>query len=162
MINKDVCKSLERNNGNEILIWSWNNPIQRRISICVLLMVRKLWWLPRISVWPHSFSLIRSYVHSHIFFWLWRRNLVFLYIWHQILFLCFAEHLQGFHYISHFTVCPLNVPSHNDPLGLRVVQLVCFPPMIFCIYNHNRIVFVVCCLLLELVPFSDLANTFKP
>ena len=27
MINKDVLKSLARKNGNEIIIWSWNNPI---------------------------------------------------------------------------------------------------------------------------------------
>ena len=26
MINKDVRKSLARKNGNEILIWIWNNP----------------------------------------------------------------------------------------------------------------------------------------
>ena len=26
MINKDVRKKLARKNGNEILIWSWNNP----------------------------------------------------------------------------------------------------------------------------------------
>ena len=25
-INKDVCKSLARKKGNEILIWSWNDP----------------------------------------------------------------------------------------------------------------------------------------
>ena len=27
MINKGVRKSLSRKKGNEILIWSWNNPL---------------------------------------------------------------------------------------------------------------------------------------
>ena len=27
IINKDVCKSLERKNGNESPIWSWNNSL---------------------------------------------------------------------------------------------------------------------------------------
>ena len=31
MINKDVCESLARKNGNEILIWSWNNSSGRQI-----------------------------------------------------------------------------------------------------------------------------------
>ena len=26
VINKELCKSLARKNGNEILIWIWNNP----------------------------------------------------------------------------------------------------------------------------------------
>ena len=27
MINKDLRKSLARKNGNEIIIWGWNNPL---------------------------------------------------------------------------------------------------------------------------------------
>ena len=42
MINKYLCKSLASKNGNDILIWSWNNPpilyqiLAGRINMVVL------------------------------------------------------------------------------------------------------------------------------
>ena len=32
MINKAVCKSLARKNGNDIIIWIWNNSIIKMTS----------------------------------------------------------------------------------------------------------------------------------
>ena len=39
MINKDVFKSLSRKNGNEILIWSWNDSAGMGVSMSLKLVV---------------------------------------------------------------------------------------------------------------------------
>ena len=40
MIDKDVGKSLARKNGNEILIWIWNNPVTGWM-LCVVSLIRE-------------------------------------------------------------------------------------------------------------------------
>ena len=60
--------------------------------------------------------------------------------------MCFTEHLRFFLWIDNFPSHLLNVPSHYDPLGIRVVQLVSFSCSIFLISNNDCLGFfsVVC------------------
>ena len=69
--------------------------LQRRVYVCVFLVAHKHLWLLINFVWPHSLSLNRDYVLRHLVLWFWFRNDVFFYTWHQILFICLVENLQG-------------------------------------------------------------------
>ena len=51
---------------------------------------------------PHNFSLIRDYVHMYLVFWFLHKDLILLYTWHPIFFVCITEHLQVFCWVSNF------------------------------------------------------------
>ena len=76
--------------------------------------------------------------------------------------MCIVEYLQVFHWISNFTILPLNILCHDDPLCIRILQLVCVSCIIFCITYHDRLVRLICHLPIKFVPFSDVGDTSKP
>ena len=110
--------------------------------VSVFLVVHKIWWI-WFFVRPHTFSLTRDCVHRNIVFWLRRGSLVFIYTWHQIFFLRISENIQGFCWVYNFSFQPLITPYHDDPLGLRIVQLLCISRVVIRITNHNGLVCII-------------------
>ena len=94
-------------------------------------------------------------------FWFWCSNIVFLYTWQNILFVRIAEHLKGFRWISHFPVFPLNIPCNDGPIGIMIVQFVRVSCMIVRVPYHDRLVRLLCNLILKFSPFSDVGNMPK-
>ena len=78
------------------------------------------------------------------------RNDIFIYTWHKN----YSSDLRSIFRVSAgsviFTICPLNVPIHNDYLGFQVVQLVYVFCMIVGIYHHDYLEYIFCNLILKL------------
>ena len=67
--------------------------------------------------------------------------------WRQIFFVKISKHLQDFRLVYHLQPSPLNIPCHDYPIGIRIVQFVRISCVIIYLPNHNGIV--------RLIPLSD-------
>ena len=72
-----------------------------------------------------------------------------------------SEHLQVLLWVIHFPFCPLNIPFHDEPLGLSIVQLLCLSCVIFHVSYHNDLGRLVCHFLLNFSPFRDVGDMSK-
>ena len=73
-----------------------------------------------------------------------------------------AEYLQGFFWVCNFPFLPLNIPCHDDPLDIRIVQLVRISRVVAFVANHNGLVCLVRHLFLNIVPFNAVLDKSKP
>ena len=134
------------------------------VCLRFLILVRKIWWII-FFVWSHSFSLITDCVQKKLVFWIvfWfqRRSLVLLYTWHQIFSVEISEHLYGFCCVYHIPFRPLNIPCHDEPLGISIVKIVRISRVVICIPNHNVLVILIWNFFINNFPFSDVCDTSK-
>ena len=60
-----------------------------------------------------------------------------------------------------FPLFPLNIPFHDDPIYIRIVQLVNISCVVICVANHNGLVHIVRHLFLNIVPCNYLSDKYK-
>ena len=132
-----------------------------RVCFRISLVVPKLWLLV-FFILPHTFSLIRYYVHRKLILWLilwfWCGTILFLYAWNQIFFVKIAGHIQGFCWICYFPFRQTNIPCHDDPLVIRIATFLHIYCLNISVPNQYDLVHLVPHLYLDIFPFCDVCN----